>query len=96
MSPITTENIRANIIDLISTLFSSSGFDTDIIEHVNLIDDLGMDSLTFISIVVEVEARFNIEIPDDYLFVDYFKSINDIERIVLNGLYKKWERLERS
>ena len=45
----TTETIKHEVIELISELFKDKGFDIDIIEYVDLIDDLGMDSITFIS-----------------------------------------------
>ena len=51
----TIENIKKELINLVSTLFADKGFDVDIIEYVDLIDDLGMDSITFISLIVEIE-----------------------------------------
>lgn len=62
----TTDEIKTEVINLISELFKDKGFDTDIIEYADLVDDMGMDSITFISIVVEIEAKFNIEVPDEY------------------------------
>ena len=90
----TTETIKQEVIELISELFKDKGFDIDIIEYVDLIDDLGMDSITFISIVVEVEAHFNIEVPDDMLLLENFKCVDDIISIVENGLSKKSEESE--
>ena len=87
----TTETIKQEVIELISELFKDKGFDIDIIEYVDLIDDLGMDSITFISIVVEVEAHFNIEVPDDMLLLENFKCVADIVSIVKNELSKKSE-----
>lgn len=79
-------NIKNEVIFLISELFSDKGFDTDIIEYIDLIDDAGMDSITFISIVVEIEAKFNIIVPDEMLQIDYFRSVNDIVEIVAKEL----------
>ena len=56
----TTETIKQEVIELISDLFKDKGFNIDIIEHVDLVNDLGMDSLIFISIVMEIEAHFDI------------------------------------
>ena len=78
----TTETIKQGVIELISKLFEDKGFNIDILEYVDLIDDLGMDSITFISIVVEVEAYFDIEVPDDMLLLENFKSVDDIVSIV--------------
>ena len=85
----TTETIKQEVIELISELFKDNGFDIDILEYVDLIDDLGMDSITFISIVVEVEAHFNIEVPDDMLLMDNFKKVDNIVNIIMNELDSK-------
>ena len=90
----TTETIKQEVIELISELFKDNGFDIDIIEYVDLIDDLGMDSITFISIVVEIESHFDIEVPDEMLMLENFKSVDNIVSIVENELSKKSGRME--
>lgn len=90
----TTELIKQEVVGLISEIFKDKGFDIDIIEHVDLIDDMGMDSITFISIVVEIEAHFNIEVPDDMLLLENFKCIDDIVSVIENELSKKLEGSE--
>lgn len=90
----TTETIKHEVIELISELFKDKGFDIDILEYVDLIDDMGMDSITFISIVVEVEAHFGIEVPDDMLLLENFKCVEDIVSVIENELSKKSEGSE--
>lgn len=90
----TTETIKQEVIELISELFKDNGFDIDILEYVDLIDDLGMDSITFISIVVEVEAHFNIEVPDDMLLLENFKCVDGIVSVIESQLSKKSEGSE--
>ena len=70
--------IKIKVVDILNTLFPNSGIDTSILEYVDLIDDLGMDSMTFISIVVEIEFVFNIIVPDDILLMENFKNVDDI------------------
>lgn len=84
----TIENIKKELINLISTLFSDKWFDVDMIEYVDLIDDLGMDSITFISLVVEIEALFDIKIPDDFLLMDKFKNMDEIIFVIENECSK--------
>lgn len=84
----TTNEIKSEVVQLISELFKDKGFDTDIIEYADLIDDMGMDSITFISIVIEIEAKFNIIIPDEMLLMDNFKRIYDIVKAVEQELKK--------
>ena len=90
----TVETIKQEVIELISELFRDNGFDIDILEYVDLIDDLGMDSITFISIVVEIEAHFDIEVPDEMLMLENFKCVDDIVSIVENELSKKSDKME--
>ena len=78
----TAEEIKTEVVQLISELFANKGYDTDIIEYVDLIDDLGMDSITFISIVVEVEAKFSIIVPDNMLLMENFRKIKDIVNVI--------------
>lgn len=75
-------NIKNEVVELISELFSDKGFDTDIIEYIDLIDDAGMDSITFISIVVEIESKFNITVPDEMLVMDNFRNVDGIVTLV--------------
>lgn len=78
------DNIRKNVIDCVSKLFKEKGFDIDGIEYMDLVEDLGMDSLTFISTTIEIENEFDIEIPSELLLLDNFKSVDEIVEIVCN------------
>ena len=66
--------IKAKIIEMLNNLFSNSGVDMDVLEYVDLIDDLGMDSINFISLIIELEAEFDIQIPDDWLLIEKFRE----------------------
>lgn len=41
-----------------------------------------IDSITFISLVLDLEAEFNIEIPDEYLLMGVFSSVDNIVSII--------------
>ena len=52
-------------------------------------DDLstmGMDSITFIRIVVELEDAFNIEIPDEFLLITEMNTVEKMLNIVLSTM----------
>lgn len=66
--------IKVKILEILSNLFQNTGIDTDVLEFVDLIDDLGMDSVNFISLIVELEAEFDIQIPDEWLLMDKFRE----------------------
>lgn len=82
------ENIKESVIDLLSEVFAEFEFDRDILEYIDLIDDAGMDSITFITLIVEIEARFNIIVPDDMLLMENFKNADDIVMVVENEAVK--------
>ncbi len=81
--------IKAKVIDMLNNLFPDSGVDTDILEFVDLIDDLGMDSMIFISIVIEVESTFDITVPDEMLLMENFRNVDEIIKIVENEINSK-------
>lgn len=77
------ENIKQKIIALCANIFQIYGADIDLLEYVDFVDDLGMDSITFITLIVEVEAAFDFTVPDDLLLIESFKNMNDIIQLVL-------------
>ena len=85
----TKELIKSNLIDLCSEIFKESNVDTDVIEYVDYVDDFGMDSITFITLIVEIEARFDIVVPDDMLVIDYFRTTDDIVEIISREMTNK-------
>lgn len=78
----TDVNIKNELIKLVSELFQDKGIDPDLIEYVDLIDDLGMDSMLFLSVIIELETTFGIIIPDDLLLMENFREIDTIVDIV--------------
>ena len=63
-----------NATDII-TVLSDMGIMVPETDDVNLQEYID-DSLQFISFIVEIEGRFNIEIPDDLLTIDAIDSLN--------------------
>lgn len=88
----TTETIKQEITELIFKLFKDRGLDINVTGHADLMDELEMDSITFISIVVEIESYFNIEIPDDMLLPESFNSVDNIVSLIENELKTKTEK----
>lgn len=78
----TNETIKQEIVNLVCGIFKNQQIDTDTIEYVNLVEDCGMDSLKFVSIIVAIEDRFQIVVPDDMLLVERFDCIEKIVLIV--------------
>lgn len=78
----TTEQIKNGVTDIVAKLFIDNVFETSLIEYANLIDDYGMDSITFISLVVEIEIKFCITIADEKLTMENFKTVDDIVSMI--------------
>lgn len=85
------DNVKHELVNLITVIFQNTGFDTDVIEEIDFVDDLGMDSITFISMIIEIESYFDIKVPDDYLLIDKFKNIDQIIGIIEEASKKKVE-----
>lgn len=56
--------------------------DADLTEH-------GMDSMVFIQMVVDIEAEFDIEIPDEYLLAEEMNNISKIINMIYGLKSKK-------
>ena len=76
MSEIVNIEIKEKIIKIMSELFLDSSVDRDILEYVDLIDDLGMDSINFVSLIIELEAIFDVQIPDEWLLMEKFRTFS--------------------
>jgi acyl carrier protein len=77
--------IKSKLIDMLEELFSDNGVnevDKDVLEYVDLVEDLGMDSLAFIATVVKIEQLFNISIPDELLSIEEFNTVDKVVKII--------------
>lgn len=74
--------IRKKLKTLCIDVLGSMDVDMDIIEGVNFIDDMGMDSIGFITLIVEIETQFGITVPTDKLLMENFATIDDVLKIV--------------
>ena len=52
---------------------------------IDLIDDLGYDSLRLITLIIDIESYYNMEFDDRYLLLDILRKFNTIEKIVKSG-----------
>lgn len=82
--------VRKKIITIVAKNLNDS-FDLIEIENSDFIDDFGMDSLDFISIIIELEEEFKIQIPNDLINFDNFRTVLSIETIIDSIMSKKKE-----
>lgn len=53
-----------------------------IVERGTQLTEIGLDSLRFIRLVVELEEAFGIEISDDDIYLDKFGKVSDIVKLI--------------
>lgn len=81
--------IKEKTIHILDNMFSDSRIDKDVIEYVDLVDDLGMDSINFISLIIELETLFDVQIPDDWMLIERFRSYSLIYSAIVKLLIQK-------
>lgn len=88
--------IKEKIINILKDILIEIKFDDKVLEHMNLVDDLGIDSITFITLIIELENSFDINIPDKYLLLDKMNTVDKIQMIISNELLKKEPTINKS
>ena len=78
--------VKEQVIKIILKLFDGYGIEPESVANVDLISDLGMDSIQFISLVVEIEQYFHITIPDEKLSMENFRTVEAIVNIISQEL----------
>lgn len=84
-------NVRKEINNIIVKKFSSNNKDItkheDILPEYDFVDDLGFDSLDFVEMIMALETKFAIEIPDEIAYE--WKKVENIYDFFEKGLDKK-------
>ena len=77
---LTPEEISKDIYDIIEDRLGVRA--SDIAPEKDLVKDLGADSLDSVELIMSIEQKFNIRIPDDA--VENIKTVGDIVAFVNN------------
>jgi acyl carrier protein len=85
--------LREKIFDVLETngIYiedSKDSEDLDLREYI-------LDSIQFISLIVELEKELNIEFPDEVLIFDNIASLNGFTTIIQSILDGSWSPLEK-
>lgn len=78
-------NIESTIKDIIAAQLIIDLDDVELLSDTNL-QNMGMNSITFIKIIVEIEGEFDIEYPDDKLLITESGTIEQMVSIVKSCL----------
>lgn len=77
----------SEILDIINQVLETSEItEKDINEELSV---LGISSIMLISIVIAIEEKYNIEIPDEYLLNTGIGTVNKILDIVMSVMKEK-------
>ncbi|MCD8315098.1 MAG: acyl carrier protein [Firmicutes bacterium] len=87
------EEIKSAVAGVISEVFAEKKIEPGMIDTVDLVDDFGMESITFISLIMALETKFVIRIPDAMIKAENFQKIDDIVGIIECELTKQKEML---
>lgn len=68
------KNVEANLDDAI--VYDSNH------DYVDLLDDLGYDSIKLMSLIVDIEKFYNIVIDDNYLLFEYLRKYSSLNNII--------------
>ena len=78
------QKIYAEVAEIIADKLGVS--ETEITEKANFVYDLGADSLDVVELVMEIEKKFNINIPDHD--AETFKTVGDAVEYLASKLNK--------
>ncbi len=80
MSQLNQEYISQEILNFLEKNILSDGIK---LTFTNNLSDFGIDSYSIVEIILFIERKFNVEIPDEHLLPDNFVSIDTIASTVI-------------
>jgi acyl carrier protein len=80
------DDVCSKVIEILDVYLDD--VERDGIAHDVNLTEHGMDSMIFIQVVVDIEAQFGVEIPDNYLLTEKMNTIDKISDIVFELLEK--------
>ena len=66
------EKLAAELVNLIKTIKKDENL--VITEHINLADDVGLDSLELINLILEIEEKYEVDIDLDEFDFEYLED----------------------
>lgn len=81
--------IKSDLLTILAKAFNEPDDKKEILAKVNLVNELAMDSITFIAIIVEVEKHFDILISEEFLLMEKFQFFDNIVDIIEHTLHDK-------
>lgn len=91
------DSIRDRLRKIIVNICNGENLDvsSDDFMKLDIFDDLALDSIAFITMIVEIENEFDIEVPNELMGLSDFRKVYQIESI-LGDLLKNKEASEQN
>ena len=77
--------VKFKIDTVIVNILGENGIYLSSISDISLLE-LGIDSILFITLVIEIEEEFGINIPDEYMNLEDLSSLDKICKIVIEQM----------
>lgn len=81
--------IQDQVCKILINNFGMNGVDSGLICKYDLIDDLALDSITFITLLVSIENHFDIVFDDDFILMEHFRNVDSIVDIITRHMSPK-------
>lgn len=75
------EETRKRLVDILYDIYE---IDKEVIDKVDNLLELNVNSITFIKSIVAIEEEFNIEYPDDMLDIKLVSSVSKLAELIIN------------
>ncbi len=82
------ENVNEKLLNIISELIEEEEFSNELIMKSDFIEELKFDSILFVSMIINIEKEFNIEIKVEYVDIERLSNFSSLlEMLKEHGVY---------
>lgn len=68
------------VLNIVNEIIEGANVDESMISQD--LQELGMDSITFVKVIIEIEDNYDIEIPDKYLRIPDMNTVEKIAEVL--------------
>ncbi|MFN0264044.1 phosphopantetheine-binding protein [Tepidamorphus sp. 3E244] len=79
--------VRADVTGMVEAILAANGNTTDVVPDATLAE-IGMTSIDMVNLMMDVEARYDMMIPAEYLTPEHFRSVSTIQEMIVELLTK--------